>query len=164
MKFKNGETVLKTLDELETIIKDADNVIAITMLCGVNGLNPMNSQFSLAAAESNLINKLIPFVHSHNGRFIILSCALPYDVAKYTEADAVLLAWSPKGMSEKPIYHSNKSIIQYGPAIPAAIYMLFSSDDSPTGKLPLSIPVISSDFNFTNVTLYERGYGLKYSD
>ena len=102
-KTENGKTVLKTADEIKELARDADNVIAVTELGSAGGLKPANTS-NAAAAQSALIDELIPFIHTSGGRFILLSCNLPYDSARYPDADAVLLAWSPKGMSENPNY------------------------------------------------------------
>lgn len=160
-KSENGKTVLKSLDELKELTKDADNVIAVTELGGAAGLNPANTS-NAAAAQSALIDELIPYVHNGSGKFIILSCNLPYDAGRYPDADAVLLAWSPKGMSENPYYRGEGDLAQYGPAMPAAVYMAFSDDDTPTGTLPVNIPALDSNYGFTSENLYKRGYGLEY--
>ena len=66
-------------------------------------------------------------------------------------------------MSENPNYRGDGDLTQYGPAMPAAVYMAFSEDVTPTGKLPVDIPSIDANYKFTDDILYERGYGLEYS-
>ena len=161
-KSENGKTVLRTIDELNEFTKDASNVICVTELANKAGLDPANTSND-AAAESALIDELIVSLHEHGGRCAILSCNLPYDAGRYSDADAVLLAWSPKGMSENPNYRGDGDLTQYGPAMPAAVYMAFSEDITPTGKLPVDIPSIDTNYKFTDDILYKRGYGLKYS-
>ncbi|MCR5352826.1 MAG: glycoside hydrolase family 3 protein [Clostridiales bacterium] len=162
--FRTQSGSLLSVPELKELVKDADNVIAVTELVGgQTGLNPANTSNS-AAAQSALVDALIPFVHENGGRFIILSCHLPYDAARYPDADAVMLAWSPKGMSENPNYHGDGDLAQYGPAMPAAVYMAFSDDETPTGKLPINIPALDSNYKFTDDVIYERGYGLEYKN
>lgn len=161
-KSQSGNTVLRTIDELKELTKDASNVICVTELANKAGLDPANTSND-AAAEGALIDELIVSLHGHCGRCAILSCNLPYDAGRYPDADAVLLAWSPKGMSENPNYRGDGDLTQYGPAMPAAVYMAFSEDVTPTGKLPVDIPSIDANYKFTDDFLYERGYGLEYN-
>ena len=162
--FRRQDGSLLSSGELKELVKDSDNVIAVTELVGgEKGLNPANTSNS-AAAQSALVDELIPFVHAQGGRFIILSCHLPYDAARYPDADAVMIAWSPKGMSENPNYHGDGDLAQYGPAMPAAVYMAFSDDETPEGRLPVNIPKLDPNYKFTDETLYERGYGLEYKN
>ena len=46
--------------------------------------------------------------------------------------------------------------------MPVALYMMFSEGDAPTAKLPINIPQLDSEYNFTDTVLYERGFGLTY--
>ena len=160
-KSQSGNTVLRTIGELKELTKDAANVICVTELANKAGLDPANTSNN-AASEGALIDELIVSLHEHGGRCAILSCNLPYDAGRYSDAGAVLLAWSPKGMSENPNYRGDGDLTQYGPAMPAAVYMVFSEDVTPTGKLPVDIPSIDTNYKFTDDILYERGYGLKY--
>ena len=55
-----------------------------------------------------------------------------------------------------------KEMQQYGPNMPAALYVMFSEDDAPTAKLPINIPQLDNEYNFTDTVLYARGFGLSY--
>ena len=155
------KAVLKTIDELKSITSDADNVIMITELNSADGLNPANTS-NEAAAQGAVMDELITSLRNGGKRTIQISCNLPYDAVRY-DTDAVLLAWSPRGMSENPHDHGKGDLSQYGPAIPAAVYMAFAGDTTPKGKLPVNIPAIGDDYKFTEEFIYERGAGLEYS-
>lgn len=143
----------QSYDSLVSKIGNAANVIAISEVKNVSGLH---------SSKAQLIDSLISYVHSKGNRFILLSAHLPYDAARFTSADAVMLAYSSKSMNEDPRV-TEGTVSQYGPNIPAAIYMAFSASDAPTAHLPVNIPKLDSSHNFTSEILYARGFGLTYS-
>ncbi len=65
------------------------------------------------------------------------------------------------GMSEDP-RSKGDDLTQYGPNIPAAVYLALSPDESPSGKLPLDIPKLTSQYTYSSEILYPFGYGLSY--
>ena len=91
-----------------------------------------------------------------------MSCYLPYDVARYPDADAIVIAWSARGMSEDP-RASEGAVAQYGPNMPAALYLMLSPDETPAGTLPVTIPMLNDEESYTDEILYPRGYGLGYA-
>ena len=72
-----------------------------------------------------------------------------------------MLAYLPRSMPVDP-GDKVKEMQQYGPNMPAALYMMFSKDDAPTAKLPVNIPQLDAAYNFTDTVLYARGFGLTY--
>lgn len=134
-------------------IGSADNVIALSRLRSVSGLK---------SDHAALIDRLIGYVHGYGGRFIVLSTQLPYDCARFQAADAVMLAYSASTMSEDPRV-DHDGVTQYGPNIPAAIYLMFSADGSPAGKLPVNVYALDQGHDLTDTMLYKRGFGLSYS-
>jgi hypothetical protein len=92
-----------------------------------------------------------------------MSVSLPYDAARFEKADAIMIAYLPWSMPVDP-GDKVKEIQQYGPNMPAALYMMFSADDAPTAKLPINIPALDEEYHFTDTILYERGFGLTYRD
>ena len=141
------------LDEID----DADYVIAISELYRTGALNPWNES---GAAYANL-DRIIKRVHANGGRFVQISANLPYDVARVQAADAILLCWSDKGMSEDPRIAGGE-VTQYGPNIPAAVYLALSPDEGPKGKLPVRIPALDGDYTYSDEILYPFGFGLQY--
>ena len=137
---------------------DADHVIAISELYREAGLDPFGSSGAAAAK----LDALIEGVHEAGGNIAILSAYLPYDAARFTAADAFVISWLAKGMSEDPRAAEN-GVSQYGANIPAAVYLMFAQDESPAGKLPVGIPAVGEDFRYGKETLYSRGLGLSYA-
>ena len=90
-----------------------------------------------------------------------MSVNLPYDVARYQQADAIMIAYNPESMPEDP-GDKTKEMLKYGANMPAALYMMFSAEDAPTAKLPINIPEFDVETGFSDKVLYQRGFGLTY--
>lgn len=144
----------QTAEEILPQLKGADNVVFVSEIYGASGLTNAKAQLADAIEEK---------VHSDGGKFIVLSNSLPYDVARFQKADAIMIAYLDAGMSELPEYKETE-IQKYGPNMPAAMYVMFSAEDAPTGKLPINIPKLDENHSFTTEFLYTRGYGLTYED
>ena len=144
----------KSFDDTISWIDGKDNVIIVSEMSG-------SSFFSGNSAK--LIDSVISYVHSHGGKVIIMSVQLPYDIARFPDADAIVLTYSAKSMSEDPRV-SDGNIKQYGPNMPACLYVLFSKEDKPLGKLPVEVKALDSKYKYTDTILYERGFGLSYGE
>ena len=72
-------------------------------------------------------------------RIIRISAHLPYDTARFRDADAVLAAYCAKGMSEDPRFREN-GVRGYGPNLPAALYLTLHKRPEFHGRLPVRIP------------------------
>ena len=140
-------------------IKDADCVIAISELYRASALDPRTDGGRINAG----LDSLIETVHEGGGKFVLISANLPYDTARFRTADAILVCWSDKGMSEDPRVQGG-DVTQYGPNIPAAVYLALSRDEGPTGTLPVDIPKLTEGYTYSNEILYPFGFGLRYSD
>lgn len=143
-----------TAEDAKTIANGYENVVAVTQLFNAAGLDPEAEGGEKAA----FLDSLIETVHSNGGKFVLISARLPYDVARYQDADAILLAFGDRGMDELPSEEGSISI--YGPNIPVAIYTAFGGN-TPSGKLPVNIPKINDDYSYSDELLYERGFGLE---
>ena len=148
-----------TFKEVKPLLDGQDHVIVVSEISRAAALDPSQT----AGAYSALVDQIIAAVHQSGGKVTVLSAQLPYDVARYQAADAILVAWSSKGMSEDPRNPSNGAVKQYGPNMPAALYLALSPDESPSGKLPVNIPALDSAYQYSDQTLYARGYGLTYA-
>ena len=142
----------KTPAEVLPMIEGADNVVFMSEIYGASWLKN-----ELATAADLLADT----VHQRGGKFIVMSVSLPYDAARFRKADAIMLAYLPRSMPVDP-GDKVKEMQQYGPNMPAALYMMFSKDDAPTAKLPVNIPQLDAEYNFTDTVLYARGFGLTY--
>lgn len=141
----------KTVDEMKEAVAGAVNVIAVT---------EQYSQAGLAAAQYQNLDAVADAVHETGGKIAFLSCNLPYDAARLQKGDAILLAYSCKGMNEKPDFSAG-SVPTYGVSIPAGIYAAFDPQGAP-GKLPVNIPQLDENNHYTSSILYARGFGLQY--
>ena len=65
-------------------------------------------------------------------------------------------------MNEKPGDFS-ETTKAYGPNLIAAVYTVFGGS-KPTGKLPVNIPELDSQYQYTDALLYKRGTGLEYPE
>lgn len=138
-------------------IADADHVVCVTETGSVAAMDPNDAK----GAYSVALDGLTDAVHARGGDVTILSCSLPYDAARYQAADAIALAWSARGMSEDPRSKEN-GVAQYGPNMPAALYLLLSPDETPSGTLPVDLPALDEAYGFSDSVLYARGSGLRY--
>ena len=142
----------KTPAQILPMVQDADNIVF------------MSEIYKTSALKNDLmkaVDNLADMIHSKGGKFIVMSVSLPYDAARFTKADAIMIAYLARSMPVDP-GDKVKEMQQYGPNMPAALYMMFSEEDAPTGKLPVNIPALDAAYNFTDTVLYKRGYGLTY--
>jgi len=117
--------------------------------------------YALKGDIAKMADTLADTIHESDGKFIVMSVSLPYDVARFQKADAIIIAYLPRSMTVDP-EDKVTEIQQYGPNMPVALYMIFSKDDAPTAKLPINIPQLDESYSFTETVLYERGFGLTY--
>lgn len=142
----------KTLEDVLPMIDGADNVVFMSEIYGASGLKNDTAKMADVLADT---------IHEKGGKFIVMSVSLPYDAARFQKADAIMIAYLPRSMPVDP-EDRVKEMQQYGPNMPAALYMMISADDAPTAKLPISIPQLDEEFSFTDTVLYQRGFGLTY--
>ncbi len=98
-------------------------------------------------------------VHKNGGSFTLISACLPYDVAAYQDADAILVTYGYKSITEIPQDKADEAP-DYGPNLPAAIEAVFGGY-TPSGCLPLEIPKTGAAASSENQILYPSGYGLR---
>ncbi len=142
----------KTLEDMLPLTEDADNVIFLSEI------------YSASAFQSDIAkmaDTICDTMHDKGGKFIIMSVNLPYDVARFQNADAIMLAYLAVSMPVDP-EDKTKEIKKYGANMPVALYMMFSKEDAPTAKLPVNIPQLDEEYSYTDTMLYERGFGLTY--
>ena len=142
----------KTLDDVLPMIEGADNVVFMSEVYNAKGLKD-----DIAAMADTLADT----IHEKGGKFVVMSVSLPYDAARFQKADAIMIAYLARSMPADP-GDKVKEMQQYGPNMPAALYVMFSEDDVPTAKLPINIPQLDEKYYFTESVLYARGFGLTY--
>lgn len=139
--------------DVNSIADEANVIIGISAMYGLSELNPTIEEGVL----TDFLQRLIEAAHSKGKKCIIISAELPYDVAAFQEADALLICYGARGMAELPGDFTGVTR-EYGPNVPAAIYAAFSGDHS--GKLPVDIPKLKDDYTYSDEILYEKGFGL----
>ena len=126
----------------------------------VIAVSELHSSAGLYSAASARIDTLIGIAHTNSADVTVVSAFLPYDCARYPEADAVALCWLDRSMSEDPRVEGDATT-QYGPNLPACLYLILSGR-SPRGTLSVDIPALNEDGSFSDAILYPRGCGLPY--
>ncbi|MEE3334172.1 MAG: glycoside hydrolase family 3 N-terminal domain-containing protein [Ruminococcus sp.] len=149
----------KTSTENAEIIKDADNVVIFTRMFGAEDLDPKTEDGETFKSVDEIINT----AHNNGAKVTVVSCHLPYDVARFQNADAIMAAYGSKVMSEDPRTRKD-DLKTYGPNMSCALYTAFDRTEKPTAKLPVNIPKLGSDYTFSNELLYKRGFGLTYEE
>ena len=145
--------------EAEALVSGKKIAILVSSLYGPGELNPDTEEGIYTA----FVKKAIEAIHNTDGKAVVLSARLPYDIAAYPDADAILACYNDRGVggvegtdaSNYNIKESNPWGKEYGPNIPAAIYAMFGGAPI-TGKLPVNIPAINEDYSLSDEILYEN--------
>ncbi|MBR3234885.1 MAG: hypothetical protein IKG11_04635, partial [Atopobiaceae bacterium] len=149
-----GNTISHYTEDLVAAIAKATTVICLTASFGSGPLaetSPLYQSVARALAQT----------HAAGGKFVLMANNLPYDVARYQDADALMLGYMASGLSNVDPATDGA----YNANVIAAIESIFDNV-APTGILPVMIPAIEVNENgsitYTSDTLYERGFGLTY--
>ena len=150
-------------DELKQAIAKADVVVGMTKNWGVTALQQDNPQFQG-------MTRALSEAHAAGAKFVLLSQNLPYDVARYTDADALVCSYMCSGIDADPTARQDGSatVGAYNANTIEALQMLFGVYE-PTGTLPVNIPTVVQDdegvssFDTTQ-TLYARGEGVGFGE
>lgn len=148
----------KTLEDCLPLIAGMDHVIAVSEVGSLAAMDPAGTK----GAYSALLDALMEQTRQNGGTFTVLSASLPYDAARYTKADAFVITWNARGMSEDPRV-TDGPVKQFGASMPAALYLMLSPDAVFDGRLPVNIPAMGEDYRYTDAVLYPRGFGLSGS-
>lgn len=138
-----------TQAELETAIEGADYVLAVSELSASSYI----STHWLVKQPELIVN----LAKAQGSTAVILSIGKPYDMIRYPEADAVLLAYGAKGMD--PTEAGQDPTKTYGPNIPTSLDIVFGKVDA-TGTLPVDVMELDANNKLTDTVAYPVGYGL----
>ena len=148
-----GLTAPENRQEVLGWIEGADNVVAIS---------EMGSAAFLTGNSAGLLDDLLEKTHAQGGRFILMSVSLPYDVARFQKADAIMITYGARSMNMDP-REDTEPMKRYGPNMAAGLYMMLQEDVKPVGKLPVNLPKLNAEGNgYSAEILYPRGTGLTY--
>lgn len=128
---------------------DADNVILISRAYNAACLDPNTGDGFSTAVFDEIIAKR----HEADKTVIVISCQLPYDAARFPDADAMILAYCSSPM--RAVLNETGEGSAYVPNLAAAITACFEGAEL-TGKLPVDIPVLGEDYGMTDEILYSR--------
>ena len=142
-------------EEVAEKIGDASTVVAVSALYDAEELDPISEEGGNAA----YLDALLSAAKEAGVKSVLVSAQLPYDLARYPDADAALACYLAKGMKDKPDF--SKPVAAYGPNLIAALYTVFGGNE-PTGKLPVDVYDVNELYHYTNKLIYPRGTGLHY--
>ena len=115
------------------------------------------SQFFDSSSQFSLIKHLIENLQNEEKKVVLISAELPYDIAPFSQADAILAAYGAFEMKKVPS-ETAKNNIGYGPNIPVAIASIFGAAN-PNGRLPVDIFELDKNYNYTDKILFPLGAG-----
>jgi beta-N-acetylhexosaminidase len=144
-------TVMKnTKDNGEDCIQaaaEADHVILVHRVYSQACMDPATED----GFSSGTFDQVIDAVHQKGKTVIVVSCQLPYDAARFPEADAILLTYWGSVMRELPAEGSSWSA-----NLPAGLLACFDAGDA-GGRLPVNIPGLDEQYQPTGEILWHRG-------
>ena len=155
-----GDDRLHFTADMEEMIKLSDAVIAVSYTGGAGVMAD-------SAPQYKALSKAIELTHEGNGKFIFLSTNLPYDAARYTASDAILLSYLGSALNTDPTERTGAGGEgkAYNANIIASLKTVFGAN-APKGKLPVNIPAVSVDeegnVSYSDELLFERGFGLSF--
>ena len=117
-------------------IEDYEGFNITQGITGADVVICLSAIYSAEVNNKNFITNVISEAHKNNAKAIVLSAQLPYDTALYPEADGIVACYNARGMTDIPSFDPNTK--QYGPNVPAAIYVLFGGAKA-KGVLPVDI-------------------------
>ena len=139
---KNGDDCLRAA-------RKAAHVILVNRVYGEACLNPNTGDgFSTAVFDD-----IIKARHMDGKQVIVISSQLPYDAARFTEADAILLTYCSSVMRTIPPASGEGSA--YSPNLAAAIVSCFG-EEAVKGQLPVDIPTLDENYKITGHVLFGK--------
>ncbi|MBR1382237.1 MAG: glycoside hydrolase family 3 C-terminal domain-containing protein [Ruminococcus sp.] len=142
--------------EFEENVKNCDVVILAFEMYSAANLDKTNEA---RGWQARFADDLIELAHANDKKVVYLSANIPYDVARFQEADAMVAAYNADGMNDLPV--DGKENSAYGVNYPAALLNIFGGND-PTGKLPVDVYAVDDNSQYTDEILYEQGFDLEY--
>ena len=125
----------------------ADHVILVHRVYSQACMDPATED----GFSSGTFDKVIDALHQKGRTVIVVSCQLPYDAARFPEADAILLTYWGSTMKELPAEGSS-----WSPNLPAGLLACFDMCET-NGKLPVNIPALDETWHPTNEILWAHG-------
>lgn len=133
--------------ECISMAQEATHVILVYCTYNAACLDPSTTDgFSSATIDS-----IIAARHEAGLNVILISCGLPYDAARFPDADAILLAYGSSPVSG--VADDINVQTTFSPNLPCALYSCFGVGE-PGGRLPVNIPALDANYQFTDEVLF----------
>ena len=133
-------------DECVLAALGADHVILVHRVYAQACLDPATED----GFSSGTFDKVIDALHKKGETVIVVSCQLPYDAARFPDADAILLTYWGSAMQELPTEGSSWSA-----NLPSGLLACFGQGEA-NGRLPVSIPALDEAYQPTGKILWLR--------
>lgn len=156
---KENISIMDFTDDMNKIkdeISNVDNVVIINAM-----YNYTSGASSFTGFVAKMIDEIINYANSNMVSTVFLSTHLPYDTARFSNADAIIATYLSNGIRFN-LSDYEELIPVYGPSVMSGIYKIFEKKGSINGKLPVNVYSVDSEKNLTSNVLYKRGYGLNY--
>ena len=128
----------------------ADHVILVHRVYNAACMDPATDD----GFSSGTFDKVIEALHDKGKTVIVVSCQLPYDAARFPEADAILLTYWGSVMQELPPEGSCWSA-----NLPAGLLSCFGAGEA-AGILPVSIPALDETYHPARDILWLFGHAV----
>ena len=127
--------------------KEADHVILVHRVYAWACMDPASDD----GFSSGAFDRIISAVHEEGKTVILVSCQLPYDAARFPDADAILLTYWGSTMRTVP-----EDGGAWSTNLPAGLLACFGAGKA-GGTLPVSIPALDENYKPTEEILWSRG-------
>ena len=141
-------------EECVRAAKDADHVILVHRVWKQDNMDPAAED----GFSSGIFDQIISAVHGEGKTVILVSCQLPYDAARFPDADAILLTYWGSTMRELPTEEAG-----WSPNLPTGLLSCFGAGET-GGALPVNIPVLDQNYQPTDKILWPRGASARESE
>ena len=109
--------------------------------------------------QAEFCDDMTELAHKIGKKVIYLSANIPYDIARFTAADAMIAVYNADGMEKLPVDGQENEA--YGVNYPAGLITIFGGN-VPTGKLPVDVYAVDEDSHYTDDVMFPCGYGMTY--
>lgn len=121
--------------------KKADHVILVYRTYLEACLDPRTAE----GFSSGVFDHIIEARHQDDKKEIMISCSLPYDAARFSKADAILLTYMSSPLQRISLENDRETA--FAPNLPSALCACFGYGEA-KGKVPVKLPEIDENYKF----------------